>query len=81
MGIEPSSSVQTIVFATLFSGVVSMDEQQINCDFGVSKASLIDNFRLGTETALSRAHFLRTTKIETLQAFVSYLVSSPLIVR
>lgn len=31
--------------------------------------------RLGTETALGRANFLRTTKIETLQSFVMYLVS------
>jgi len=58
----------------MFSGVVSMDEAIIERDFGVSKASLIENFRLGTETALGRANFLRTTKIETLQAFVMYLV-------
>jgi hypothetical protein len=75
LGIEPPSSVQTIVFAAMFSGVVSMDESATIHDFGVSKVSLIDNFRLGTETALGRANFLRTTKIETLQAFVMYLVS------
>jgi len=74
LGIEPSSSVQTIVFAAMFSGVISMDEAVILRDFGVSKESLIDNFKLGTETALGRAHFLRTTKVETLQAFVMYLV-------
>lgn len=59
----------------MFSGVVSMDEQIIMRDFGVSKESLIDNFRLGTETALGRANFLRTTKVETLQAFIMYLVN------
>jgi hypothetical protein len=75
LGIEPPNSVQTIVFAAMFCGVVSMDDADITRDFGVSKASLIDNFRLGTETALGRANFLRTTKIETLQAFVMYLVS------
>jgi hypothetical protein len=74
LGIEPPSSVQTIVFAAMFSGVVSMEESIIWRDFGVSKESLIDNFRLGTETALGRANFLRTTKVETLQAFVMYLV-------
>jgi hypothetical protein len=77
LGIEPPSSVQTIVFAAMFSGVVSMDESTIIRDFGVSKSSLIDNFRLGTETALGRANFLKTTKLETLQAFVMYLVSTP----
>jgi hypothetical protein len=58
----------------MFSGVVSMDEADVIRDFGVSKASLVENFKLGTETALSRANFLRTTKIETLQGFVMYLV-------
>jgi len=75
LGIEPPSSVQAIVFAAMFSGVVSMDEAVIWRDFGVSKDSLIDNFKLGTETALGRANFLRTTKVETLQAFIMYLVS------
>lgn len=74
LGIEPPNTVQTIVFAALFSGVVSMDEAAVIREFGVAKASLVDNFKLGTETALSRANFLRTTKIEILQAFVMYLV-------
>ncbi|PBP24625.1 hypothetical protein BUE80_DR004460 [Diplocarpon rosae] len=71
LGIEPPSSVQTIVFAAMFSGVVSMDNADIMREFG---ASLTENFKLGTETALARANFLRTTKIETLQAFVMYLI-------
>jgi hypothetical protein len=75
LGIEPPNSVQTIVFAAMFSGVISMEESVIIREFGVSKSSLTDNFKLGTETALARASFLRTTKIETLQAFVMYLVS------
>jgi hypothetical protein len=78
LGIEPPSSVQAIVFAIMFSGVVSMDESTIWRDFGVSRESLIENFRLGTETALGRANFLRTTKVETLQAFVMYLVCTTL---
>ncbi|KAB8299262.1 hypothetical protein EYC80_001347 [Monilinia laxa] len=74
LGIEPPNSVQSMVFAVMFAGLVSMDPSDIIHNFGMSKASLIDNFRLGTETALSRANFLRTTKIETLQAFVLYLI-------
>lgn len=74
LGIEPPSSVQTIVFAAMFSGVVSMDEAAIMEIFGVSRASLIENMRLGTETALGRANFLRSTKMEVFQAFVMYMV-------
>lgn len=36
LGIEPPVSVQTIVFAAMFSGVVSMEESAINREFGVS---------------------------------------------
>ncbi|KAI9837427.1 MAG: hypothetical protein M1837_002972 [Sclerophora amabilis] len=73
MGIEPSNSLQAVVFAALLSGIISMDEIIILRDFGVSKETMVENFRLGTETALARAGFLRSTKIETLQAFVMYL--------
>ncbi|PQE03356.1 fungal specific transcription factor domain-containing protein [Rutstroemia sp. NJR-2017a BBW] len=78
LGIEPPSSVQAIVFAAMFAAVVSMDPSAIIRDFGVAKESLVDNFKLGTETALNRANFLRTTKIETLQAFILYMVRIPL---
>lgn len=37
LGIEPPNSVQTIVFAAMFSGVVSMDDSEILQEFGVSK--------------------------------------------
>ncbi|TGO51393.1 hypothetical protein BCON_0162g00150 [Botryotinia convoluta] len=74
LGIEPPNPVQAMVFAVMFAGVVSMDPSDVIRDFGVAKPSLIDNFKLGTETALGRANFLRTTKIETLQAFVLYLI-------
>lgn len=72
--LEPVGSLQAVVFAAMFSGVVSMPEETILLEFGVSKASLIDNFRAGTEGALCRAKFLQSTKTETLQAFVMYLV-------
>ncbi|OBT89176.1 hypothetical protein VE02_01698 [Pseudogymnoascus sp. 03VT05] len=74
LGIEPPTSLQAIVFAAMFSGAVSMSEMVILRDFGVPKDRLIDNFKSGTETALSKSHFLRTTKVETLQAFVMYLI-------
>ncbi len=45
LGIEPPNSVQTIVFAAMFSAVVSMEESTILFDFGVSKASMIENFK------------------------------------
>ncbi|KAL8701466.1 MAG: hypothetical protein Q9201_004887 [Fulgogasparrea decipioides] len=76
MGIEPTGSLQAVVFAALFSGVVSMPENTILMTFGTSKKDLVDNFQMGTETALGRANIIRTTKIETLQALVMYMPCS-----
>lgn len=77
-GIEPPGPIQSIVFAVMLAGVVSMEGSIVIRDFGVSQTSLIDNFKLGAETALVRANFLRTTKVTTLQAFILYLVSRTL---
>jgi hypothetical protein len=74
-GIEPRISFQAVVFGALLTSVISMPEHRVLAECGVDKHSLIDNFRQGAESALARANFLRTTKLETLQAFVMYLVS------
>jgi hypothetical protein len=74
-GVEPRISFQAIVFAALLSSVISMSEEKLLTEYGVDKQSLVDSFKQGTEAALARANFLRTTKLETLQAFVMYLVS------
>ncbi|KAF2099975.1 hypothetical protein NA57DRAFT_38367, partial [Rhizodiscina lignyota] len=71
----PAPSFVAVMMAAMLSAVVSMSEEQVN-EFapGQTQANLIDHFRRGTEFALSRANFLRTTKLETLQAFVMYLI-------
>lgn len=74
-GLEPASSLQAVVFAVMFCGGVSMHEDAVLMEFGVSKRDFVNNFQMGTETALGRANITRTTKIETLQAFVMYMVS------
>lgn len=73
-GTEPIPSQQAIVFAAMFSAAVSMSEDQVSQQFGTSKAALVDSLRSGTEFALSKANFLRTTKTDTMQAFVMYLI-------
>jgi hypothetical protein len=75
LGIEGQASFQAVLFAALLSSVISMSEDTVRAEFGVEKQSWVDRFREGTEAALARANFLATTKLETLQAFVMYLVS------
>ena len=73
-GNEPVPSLQAIVFAAMFSAAVSMTSEQTMQDFGTSKESLVESFRSGTEMALAKANFLRTAKVDTIQAFVMYLL-------
>ncbi|KAL8715855.1 MAG: hypothetical protein Q9220_000522 [cf. Caloplaca sp. 1 TL-2023] len=74
VGIEPTGSLQAVIFAALFSGVVSLADDAVLMGFGTTKKELVDNFQMGTETALGRANVIRTTKIETLQALVMYMI-------
>ena len=74
MGIEPTASLQALVFATLFSAAVSMPDDVCMTTFGLQNQALVENFQQATEVALGKANFLRTTKVETLQALVIYIV-------
>ena len=74
MGIEPTASLQALIFAVMFSAVASMNENEIAATFSRPRRAVLTNFQTGTEVALGKAHFLRTTKMETLQALVIYLV-------
>ncbi|KAF2399911.1 hypothetical protein EJ06DRAFT_557004 [Trichodelitschia bisporula] len=73
-GVEPPASLQALVLAAMFAAVVSMSEESVTMGYGVSRGELLENFRQGAETALYKANFLRTTKLQTLQAFVLYLI-------
>jgi hypothetical protein len=74
-GIEPPASFQALLLATMLSAITSMSEDTILMQFGAEKKQLVESFQTGTETALYRANFLRTTKLQTLQALVMFLVS------
>jgi len=73
-GSEPAPSVQAVIFAAMFSAAVSFDEKNVTQRFGTSKAALVDSLRSGTEMALAKANFLRTTRVDVMQAFVMYLI-------
>ena len=74
LGIEPSASVQALVFSVMFAAVASMDHVDVAATFSRPKRAVLANFQSGTEVAFSKAHFLRSTKFEVLQALVIYLL-------
>lgn len=73
-GTEPAPSQQAVIFAAMFSAAVSMSDDEVTKGFGTTRNTLIDSLRSGTEMALAKANFLRTTKTDTMQAFVMYLL-------
>ncbi|KAI1607890.1 hypothetical protein EDD37DRAFT_10436 [Exophiala viscosa] len=73
-GLEPPPWQQSLVFSILFSAVASVPEADITTIFGRPQSTILANFQLGTEVALSKAQFLRATKLETLQALIIYLI-------
>ena len=73
-GTEPPPSQQAVIFAAMFSAAVSLTDDDVTKNFGTTKPTLIDSLRSGTEMALGKANFLRTTKTDTMQAFVMYLI-------
>ncbi|KAI0841967.1 hypothetical protein F5Y06DRAFT_292790 [Hypoxylon sp. FL0890] len=74
-GFEPRPSMQAIIFGAMFSGAVSLDENNLFQELaGYPKANWVASLKMGTETALSKANFLRTTKVETMQAFIIYML-------
>lgn len=75
-GHQAAASLIALVCSVLFSAVVSMSEGQVSETCKVSRSSLKNKLKLGVEASIGRAQLLKTTKLETLQTFVVYLVSN-----
>ncbi|KAI9770924.1 MAG: hypothetical protein M1840_002628 [Geoglossum simile] len=73
-GAKPAYSLQALYFAVMFSATVSMSDEAILREYGRTKESVVNDFRMNTEASLAKANFIKTTKLETLQAFVMYLI-------
>lgn len=67
-------SLIAIVLSVLFSSVVSMSDAQVWETCGTPREELQSKLKSGVELSFGKARLLSTTKIETLQAFVAYLV-------
>ena len=72
---RPAKSLQAIVLAVLFSGIAAMPPGTLDREFGEDQQLWMRKLQAGTEYALNQAQMIQTTKVETLQAFVAYLVS------
>lgn len=74
-GLEPPASMQALAMGAMLSAVISLSDHDVMMQLGVPKQQLLQSFQQGAESALYRANFLRTSKLQTIQAMVMYLVS------
>ncbi|EFX01835.1 fungal specific transcription factor domain containing protein [Grosmannia clavigera kw1407] len=82
---SPRPSLQALAFAVLFSAAVATDEAEAaemaaawslsSASPAASRVQLVRAVQCGLEASLTAADFLHTTCIETLQAFVLYLIT------
>ena len=72
MGITPEFTVQAILFAVLFSGILTM-ESEMRSALSINE-DLVSRLQKGTEVSLRRAKYLSTRNLQTLQALVIYMV-------
>jgi hypothetical protein len=68
------ASIEAVIFAILFAGAVSVSDEALIQELGISRQVLIESLQRGTELALQRAQISSTTKTETFQGFITYLV-------
>ncbi|KAF2864210.1 hypothetical protein K470DRAFT_292425 [Piedraia hortae CBS 480.64] len=72
--LDSGTGAAATLCAVLFSAVVSMTDADVLRMTGDTRTLLIHRLRGATEFALSKANFLRTTRVEVMQAFVMYLI-------
>ncbi|KFZ14260.1 hypothetical protein V502_06152 [Pseudogymnoascus sp. VKM F-4520 (FW-2644)] len=73
LNIDPP--MEGLLFAIYFSVVTSMEPEDVLLNFSEDKQSLLSRYRYGVEQALSRAEFLTSQDLRTLQTFTIYLVA------
>ena len=70
------ASFKALLLAMCMAAAISLPVEQAKQVLGVSQQTLVGRLKNATEKALTSANFMSSVKIQTLQAFVIYLVSS-----
>ncbi|TQB69837.1 hypothetical protein MPDQ_001327 [Monascus purpureus] len=77
-GGRPPASLRALICSMFFVAVVSMSTSRVLHQFGIPQQILQNQLQFETENALKNARLLSTTRLETLQAFVLYLLKIPM---
>ncbi|KAK6221627.1 fungal specific transcription factor domain-containing protein [Colletotrichum tabaci] len=68
-----TAAEEALMFSVYYAAITSMDEKEIAASFETTKAELSYKFRLGLESALAKADFVRLPDVTLVQAFVIFL--------
>ncbi|KAH6876714.1 fungal-specific transcription factor domain-containing protein [Thelonectria olida] len=68
-----SPAEEALIFAIYFAAISSMAPDEVRELLGRDKATLLTQYRHGTEAALARAEFMTSADLMTLQAFVLFI--------
>ncbi|KAL7929452.1 fungal-specific transcription factor domain-containing protein [Trichoderma chlorosporum] len=65
---------ETLVFAVYFAAVVTLEEADVQTNFGIGKEELLAQFRFAVEQSLAKANFLNTSDFAVVQALTLFLL-------
>ncbi|KAI9810456.1 MAG: hypothetical protein M1827_006232 [Pycnora praestabilis] len=70
-----TKSMEALIFAIYSSAITSMSNEDCESMMGETKSTLRQRYNFGTQRALTRAGFLKSSDLRTLQAYTLFLIS------
>ncbi|TDZ16357.1 Bikaverin cluster transcription factor bik5 [Colletotrichum orbiculare MAFF 240422] len=64
---------EALLFSIYYAAVTSMEDDEVEKNFGSKKEEMLGQYRFALEQALAKANFLNTSDMVVLQAFVLFL--------
>jgi hypothetical protein len=71
------AGTEALMFSIYYSVVTSLSVDTVQAEFKESKDNLLQKYQFAIEQALSKAKFMRSKDLSTLQALTLYLVRRP----
>jgi hypothetical protein len=71
-----TEGLEALKLAIFYAATVSMVDSECQARLGEKRATLLAQYRAGTEIALANANLVNTVQMSTLQAFTVYLVGA-----
>ncbi|KAH6633915.1 fungal-specific transcription factor domain-containing protein [Chaetomium sp. MPI-SDFR-AT-0129] len=67
-------STEALMFSIYYAAITSLDEEEVQLNFGTQKKTLVQKYRFAVEQALAKAEFLTKPDFTIVQALMLFLV-------